>query len=414
MREFDINRSIINNLPVGLIPRPRYLSACRPFINQPLIKVLTGQRRVGKSYMLYLLIQELSQQYPDAVYIYLNKEDFAFDYIANADDLYQYVLKNSVENKMNFVLIDEIQDIVEFEKVLRSLLTKGNYDIYCTGSNAKLLSGDLATLLSGRYIEIRIYSLSYSEFLLFHGIQDTAESLMDYLTFGGMPQLSRLSNDSDVKWEYLRNLVNTIIYKDIINRYNVRNTRFLDQLIRFLADNVGSVFSAKYISDFLKSQHFNISHNQVQTYTNYLCNVFLVQRIERYDIIGKRIFETGEKFYFENIGIRNAIVGFRVEDIQKIIENAVYNHLLGCGYQIKTGQTGRLEIDFVAEKMNEKLYIQVAYHLDNPDTIEREFGNLRRIPDNYPKLVVSMDENFPNTSEGIRHLNLRAFLSTKF
>jgi len=375
---------------------------------------LTGQRRVGKSYLLYLLIQELSQKYPEAGFIYLNKEDFAFEYVANADDLYQYVLENSVEQKMNFVFIDEIQDIIGFEKALRSLLVKGNYDIYCTGSNAKLLSGDLATLLSGRYIEIRIYSLSYSEFLLFYGIPDTADSLMKYLTFGGLPQLSRLSEDNDVKWEYLRNIVNTIVYKDIVKRYNVRNTRFLDQLIRFLADNTGSIFSAKRISDFLKSQHFNISHNQVQTYTDYLCNVFLVQRSERFDIIGKRIFETGEKFYFENIGIRNAIVGFRAEDIQKIIENAVYNHLLWRGYQVKTGQIGSLEIDFVAEKVNERLYVQVAYHLDTPETIEREFGNLRRIPDNYPKLVVTMDDNFPNTSEGIRHLNLRSFLAGEF
>ncbi|MFH1251874.1 MAG: ATP-binding protein [bacterium] len=397
-------------IPDRLIYRTHYLSAIEPFIDQPLVKVLVGQRRVGKSYMLYQLMNDIARKYPDAAQIYLNKEDLAFDTIKNAGDLNRYILDNTPEHKKTFVFIDEIQDIDFFEKTLRSLALQKNYDLYCTGNNAKMLSGELATLLSGRYIEFYIHSLSYSEFLEFHDLDADSGSLKKYLTFGGLPQLSRLGDDDEVRWEYLRNIVNTIVYKDVVMRYNVRNTRFLNRLIRFLADNTGSIFSAKRISDFLKSQKINISHNQVQIYTEYLCNAFLTYRLDRLDIIGRKMFEIGEKFYFTDTGIRNSIVGYKPEDIHKIIENAVCNHLQFCGYNVKTGQAGSLEIDFVAEKRNEKMYIQVAWRLDTLATIEREFGNLKRIPDNYPKMVITMDEKFANTSDGIRHLHLSEFL----
>ncbi len=397
-------------IPQLLINRTHYLSVIEPFINQPLIKVLVGQRRVGKSYMLYQLMNEVARKYPDAAQIYLNKEDLAFDNIKNAGDLNRYILDNTPEDKKTFVFIDEVQDIDSFEKALRSLTLQEKYDIYCTGSNAKMLSGELATLLSGRYIEFKIHSLSYPEFLEFHDLVVDTGSLMKYLTFGGLPQLSRLGDDNEVKWEYLRNIVNTIVYKDVVMRYNVRNTRFLNRLILFLADNAGSIFSAKSISDYLKSQKINISHNQVQIYTEYLCNAFLTYRLDRFDIVGRKLFEIGDKFYFTDIGIRNSIVGYKPGDIHKIIENTVGNHLRFCGYNVKTGKAGNLEIDFVAEKRNEKLYVQVAYHLDRPETVEREFGNLEKIPDNYPKIVVTMDEKFANTSDGISHLHLREFL----
>lgn len=397
-------------IPDRLITRSHYLRAIEPFINQPLIKVLVGQRRVGKSYMLYQLIKYISRKHPDSAQLYLNKEDLAFDNIKDAGDLNRYILDNTPGNQKTFVFIDEIQDIDSFEKTLRSLVLQEKYDIYCTGSNAKMLSGELATLLSGRYIEFKIHSLSYAEFLKFHDLGADTGSLMRYLTFGGLPQLSRFGDDNEVRWEYLRNIVNTIVYKDVVMRYNVRNTRFLNRLILFLAENVGSIFSAKSISDFLKSQKINIPHNQVQIYTEYLCNAFLTYRLDRFDIIGRRMFEFGEKFYFTDIGIRNAIVGYKPEDIHKIIENAVCNHLQFCGYNVKTGQAGNLEIDFVAEKRNEKLYVQVAYHLDRPETVEREFGNLKKIPDNYPKIVVTMDEKFANTSDGINHYHLSEFL----
>lgn len=397
-------------IPANLIKRPHYLSAIEPFINQSLIKVIIGQRRVGKSYLVYQLMDEIRQKFPSAAQIYLNKEDLAFDNIRNASDLNRYIIDNTPENKKTFVFIDEIQEINSFEKTLRSLSLQDKYDLYCTGSNAKMLSGELATLLSGRYVEFKIHSLSYPEYLEFHGLEINNASLMKFLTFGGLPQLSRLGNDEEVWWEYLRNIVNTIIYKDVVMRYNVRNTHFLNRLVRFLADNIGSLFSAKSISDYLKSQKINIPHNQVQVYTEYLENALLIYQVDRFDIVGRKILEIGEKFYFSDTGIRNAIIGFKAEDIHKIIENVVSNHLQYCGYAVHTGKKADLEIDFVAEKQNEKVYIQVAYVLKNQDTIEREFGNLKKIQDNYPKLVVTMDEKFTSTSEGIRHLHLRDFL----
>jgi len=264
--------------------------------------------------------------------------------------------------------------------------------------------------LSGRYIEFNIHSLSYPEFLHFRKLSDSDESILKFIHYGGLPHLSRLSPEQDIQMEYLQNIISTIIYKDVVQRFGIRNTRFLDQLVRFFADNTGSLFSAKRISDFLKSQKIRISHNQVQAYAGYLCNSFLIDRVERYDIVGKRIFESGEKFYFRDTGIRNAIAGYKPEDINKLLENVVYNHLSYCGYSMNTGKSGEMEIDFIAEKKAEKIYIQVCYRLDSPGTIEREFGNLKRIHDNYPKMVVTFDNTIKNTSDGIRQINIREFL----
>ena len=342
-------------LPSGLISRDHYRVAFEPFINQCLIKVFTGQRRVGKSYFLFLIMRQVLSKSPDANLIYINKEDFVFDGIRNAADLIQFVKDNTVKNVKNYLFVDEIQDIAEFEKALRSLLLNDNYDIYITGSNVTMLSGELATYLSGRYIEFRIYSLSYPEFLLFQDFENTDETLMNFLKYGGMPYLHNLPLGDQVVYEYLGALVSTILYKDIIKRHGVRNIRFLDQLVRFIAEHTGSIFSSKSISDYLKSQQINLAPNQVQTYTNYLCNSFLIQRSERYDLEGKRIFETGEKYYFENLGLRNALAGFKPSDRNKLVENAVFNHLCYHGYIVKTGQLGKLVVDFVAEKQNEKI-----------------------------------------------------------
>jgi len=388
-----------------------YLNAIEPYIGQPLIKVLVGLRRAGKSWVLYQLIEMIQAMNPANHVIYINKEDMAFNFIRNAEDLVGYVQGQSKEGLKNFVFIDEIQEIDSFEKALRSLLLNENFDIYCTGSNSQLLSGELASLLTGRYTEIRIHSLSYLEFLQFHQVGNTADSLMLYLRFGGMPYLHRLGDDETMIFEYLNNLVSNILYKDVVMRYGIRNTRFLDQLVRFLADTTGGMFSSKSISDFLKSQHIRLAPNQVQTYAAFLCNAFLIENSERYDIIGKRIFEFGDKFYFEDTGLRNALVGFKTADINKLIESAIFKHLRIHGYQVKTGQLGNLEVDFIGEKQNEKIYIQATYLLNSAETIDREFGNLKKIDDNYPKMVVSMDQPGNTTTEGIKHLHLKDFLS---
>ncbi|MEN2436112.1 ATP-binding protein [Weeksellaceae bacterium A-14] len=392
------------------IPRPKYLKRIEPFIGKNLIKVFTGQRRVGKSYLLFQIIEEIKKKDSEAKIIYINKEDLAFAHLRNADDLNGYVLQNKSADGTTYVLIDEIQDIENFEVALRSLLLDKNLDLYCTGSNANLLSSDIAGHLSGRYIEIPVYSLSYTEFLDFHQLKDSDDVLEKYLKFGGLPYLIHLPLEEAVVFEYLENVYSTILFRDIINRFSVRNTVFLEQLILFLASNTGSLFSAKKISDFLKSQKINMAPNQVQTYIQHLTNAFLIHRVNRYDIVGKRLFEIGEKYYFENLGIRNALWGFRAEDRGKILENAVYNHLLTENYKVQVGIIADSEIDFIAEKNGEKMYIQATLTLNEEKTIEREFGNLLKIKDNYPKLLITMDRFSGNTFEGVKVTDLRTFL----
>ncbi|MCM4155371.1 ATPase [Gramella sp. AN32] len=399
-----------NFIPANIQVRTHYLEKIRPFMDQKIIKVITGQRRVGKSYLLFQLIRLIQEREPAANIIYINKEDLEFSFIKTAEDLNKYVLANKVEGTKTYVFIDEIQDIENFGTALRSLLLKEDLDLYCTGSNANLLSGDIAGHLSGRYVEIEVYSLAYPEFLAFHKLAENNKSLDKYLKYGGLPYLIHLELEDEVVFEYLKNIYSSIVYRDIINRYSVRNTTFLEQLVLFLAAHTGSIFSAKKISDFLKSQRVNMAPNQVQTYIQHLVNAFLIHKVARYDLVGKRLFEIGEKYYFENLGIRNGLWGYRLEDRGKIMENVVYNHLLFKGYKVQVGILGNKEVDFIAEKDGEKLYVQVALTINNPDTLEREFGNLKNIPDNYPKKVVTMETFSGNTVEGIEAQDLRSFL----
>lgn len=398
------------NFPRILKKRKGYIDRIKPFMQKSVVKVLTGQRRVGKSFLLYQLIEEILGKEPDANIIYINLEDFAFSSLQTAEDLHSYIISHSKEKAKNYIFIDEIQDIPGFEKVIRSLLLNEDNDIYITGSNAKMLSGELATYLSGRYIEFKIYSLSYSEFLEFHGLTESETSYELYSRYGGLPYLLNLPLEDETVNEYLKSVYSTIVFRDVVSRYKLRNTLFLEKLIQFLSENIGNLFSAKNISDYLKSQHTAISVNQIQSYTEYLNNAFLIHRVERYDLIGKRVFEIGEKYYFENMGIRNIVIGYRITDKAKILENLVYNHLLYKGYDIKVGYYGDKEIDFVGEKNGEKLYIQVALKIDSDKTAEREFGNLLKIQDNYPKIVVTEDTFSGNSYEGIRHCSIRQFL----
>ena len=400
-------------MPEDIIIRSKYHDKLHPYIGKQIIKVLTGQRRVGKSYILKQTMLQISRNDPTAHIVYINKESLAFDNIKTAGDLNDYVLLNTKEGVTNYIFIDEIQEIAQFEKAMRSLLLNPAYDLYCTGSNANMLSGELSTFLSGRYIEISVYSLSYSEFLLFHQLENSSHSLMLFLRFGGLPYLKHLQLDDEIVYDYLKGVYNTIIYRDIIMRHEVRNSAFMENLILFLADNIGQLFSAKKISDYLKSQKTNIATSQIISYLHHLNNAFLIHKVGRYEISGKKIFEIGEKIYFEDIGLRNAVIDYKQSDIGKIMENAVYNHLLFNDYEVKVGQVGQHEIDFVGKRRGEILYIQVCYLLHEQATIDREFGNLEKINDNYPKMVVSMDEFTGNTRKGIQHINLRDFLSSE-
>lgn len=392
------------------INRPLYIEKIKPFIGKSLIKVLVGQRRVGKSYLLMQLKELIKEQEPDTQIIYINKELNEFSSVRNSGDLFSY-LNKKVKGNVNVALfIDEIQDIESFEVVLRDLVTRKNYDIYCTGSNANLLSGELATLLSGRYIEIKVFGLSYGEFLNFNKVSNSAEAFQNYMMLGGLPYLINLSKEIPVAYEYLTSIYNTIILKDVVARFNIRNVKFLENLVQFLSDNLGSIVSSKKISEYLKSQKINISTQVVIDYLGYLESSFLISKVKRSGIEGKKIFEIGEKYFFEDIGIRNAIAGYKSTDIHKILENTVYLHLRIAGYSVTVGVEGDKEIDFIAQKAGDKIYVQVAYMLTNKDTINREFGNLLKIPDNFPKYVVTMDEiTETSTYKGISRINIKDF-----
>jgi uncharacterized protein len=392
-----------------LIKRDRYFAKIEPFIGTNIIKVLTGQRRVGKSYLMRQLINEVSEKSPDTKVMYIDKEKIEFDFIRNYVDLMDYITLEKGEKTALF--IDEIQEIDEFERAIRSIYDDPSFDIFITGSNANLLSGELATYLSGRYHQIEVHPLSYAEFLRFHKKENNDETFEQYLKVGGMPNLIHINLEEEIVMDYLRNIYSTILLKDVIKRNNIRNVSFLENLVLYLADNVGSLVSAKKISDFLKSQRQSISPNTVLDYIGFLEKTYFISNVKREEIQGKKIFEISEKFYFEDIGLRNSVIGFRPNDIAKLLENLVYNHLKMAGYKVTVGVDGVNEIDFIAKKSGETIYVQVCYVLQDQKTIEREFGNLLRIKDQYPKYVVSMDKIIgKNTYQGIIHKSIRDFI----
>ncbi len=398
--------------PTVLHSRATYIERIKPFMRTPIVKVMIGHRRVGKSYILFQLIELIKKEENDANIIYINKEDIDFVDLNTYKELHDYISPRLVTNKKNYIFIDEIQEIENFKVAIRSLALDENNDIYITGSNSEMFSSDLANELGGRYVEFRIYSLSYFEFLNFHKLPNDDQSLEKYVHLGGLPYLIHLPLNEKIVMEYIKSVYSTIVLRDVVQRKRIRNTDFLDQLIRFLANNVGSLFSSKSISDFLKSQNVKISSNQVSEYADSLAEAFVVHKIGRYDIVGKKLFERGEKFFFENLGIRNAIAGYKLQDRAKRIENLVCNHLLFCGYEVKVGTLSTEEIDFVCTRDGERLYVQVAVELSSPETIAREFGNLLKIKDNYPKVVVSGERYIENSYEGVEHIYIRDFLSS--
>lgn len=398
-----------------LVNRPIYTQRIIPFIDKQIIKVLTGQRRVGKSYVLLQLMDYIRKNDPNANIIYINMELDEYVTIKTNTDLNAYLKDKFPAEKSNYFFIDEVQEVAAFEKSLRSLLSKNVCDIYCTGSNASMLSGELATHLSGRYIAVDIHSLSYKEFLEFHQQENTFDTLLKYLRYGGMPFLPNIGLEEDLPFEYLRNVYSTILLKDVVARENVRNISFLENLVIYLANNTGSLFSANNISKYLKSQRIDMSPQLTINYLRSLSNAYIIHKVVRAEVGGLKIFEIGEKYFFEDIGLRNAIVGFNQRaDIHKLLENAVYLHLIQQGYQVFVGKMDDKEIDFIATKNGTKLYVQVCLTLENDEaTAQREFGNLLKIEDNYPKYVVTLNDAFAGISkEGIIHINLMDFLTT--
>jgi len=396
-----------------IIERPYYTEKICQYIGQPIIKILTGQRRVGKSCILKQLMNIIRESDSKANLIYINKELKEFRTIRNDDDLYQTIRAQLKNNGQNYVFIDEIQEVANFQNTLRSLLAEENCDIYCTGSNANMLSGELATYLAGRYMEFPIHSLSYYEFLTFHKLENSNQSLQKYLRIGGMPYLKHFKGDEQLFFDYLQNLYSTILLKDVIARKQIRNVEFMERLVGYIADNTGSLFSASSISKYLKSQRLQLPTQMVIEYTTALTQAYFIHKVPRADIQGLKIFEVGEKYYFEDLGIRNAIRGFDpLTEIHKWMENVVFMHLIRNRYTVYIGKADTLEIDFIGQRQQLRIYVQVSYRLDAEKTKEREVAGLMKITDNFPKYIVTLDDfALGITSEGIHIIHLREFLS---
>ncbi len=397
---------------MGTIRRQTYIDKIEKYLGKETIIVLVGQRRVGKSCILKMIRDDKMADSGNNV-IYIDKEKWQYDAIQTYQDLNDYIEKHWDKDKHNYILIDEVQDIKEFERSVRSFRTEPNTDIVITGSNAKMLSNELSTLIGGRYKEIYIQSLSYNEFLEFHNLPDNDESLSLYIQYGGMPGLAKIGLEEDYAREYQTDIYHTVLLKDVIMRNQIRNVPFLENLVRFLADNIGKLISANSIAKYMKSQGESITSTLVINYVSFLCEAYILHKVNRYDIHGKRIFENNDKFYFEDNGVRNAIAGgTREGDIEKVIENIIYQHLIRLGYQVCVGQLQAGEIDFVCTKPEgQRVYVQASYIIAEQATREREFGNLRSIKDNYPKYVISMTPLLTkNDDDGITHIHLRKFL----
>ncbi len=394
-----------------------YLKKISPFINKPVIKVITGMRRVGKSYFIRQIIDKIKAQNIDEKQIvYINKELLEYDFIKTYQDLHQYVgNKFSQVPGQKYLLIDEVQEILEWEKTIASMFAQEDTDIYITGSNAHLFSSELATLISGRYIEFPIYSLSFEEFLQFRAEsrEEDSKEFLKYLKFGGFPAIHHFILNEELIYQYINSLYNTIVLKNIIKRNNVRNVDLLENIIRYAFDNIGNIFSARKVADYLKSQKLQVGIETVQNYLSYLVSTFMLHKVPRYDIKGKRLLEIYGKYFLGNIGLRHALLGYREGDISGIMENVVFLELKRRGYKVSIGKLNNKEVDFIAEKENEKLYIQVTYLLSTSEVVEREFSVLQSIQDNYPKYVISMDTAFGEDFEGIKRINLIDFLLSK-
>jgi predicted AAA+ superfamily ATPase len=395
---------------MNIIERKSYLNYIKQYIDKKIIKVFVGQRRVGKSCLMKMTRDYIRNNNPLANTIFIDKERYEFDSITSYHTLISYVESKISKTNPNYLFIDEVQEIDEFEKALRHFQNKDIADIYCTGSNAEILSGELATLLSGRFIEINVNSLSYTEFLEFHQLYDDNSSLFKYLKWGGLPFIKNLEKNDEVIFDYLSNILSTIVYKNILYRYKIRNVEFFDRLVHYIAANTGNLITSKKISDYLKSQKIQISPRVVLTYLKYLQNAFLVYKLNRVDVNSKKIFEINDKYFFEDWGLRNALLGEGSFSIPDILENVVFSHLKQLGYRVSVGVLKDLEIDFIAKKSDEIIYIQVAYIISDEKVKKREFGNLELIKDNYPKYVVSLDPVTIGSHKGIKHLHLREFL----
>ena len=400
-----------------MIKRDAYLQKIKPFINKPLIKILTGIRRSGKSTVLKLLKDELlSSGVSEEQIITINFESIIYSEICTAVKLYEYLSIRIKPSKKHYLLLDEIQEVNQWEKTINSLMVDYDTDIYLTGSNSHLLSSELATYLAGRYVEIAVYTLSFREYLDFRknyfpdSISDGKESFISYLRMGGFPVVHTADYEDEIAYKIVYDIYSSVILRDTVQRYKIRDIELLERVVRYALDSIGSTFSGKNVADYFKSQQRKTDINTIYNYLNALEGAFILYRVPRYDIKGKEILKTQEKYYVSDVSLLYATMGYRDRMISGVLENIVFLELKRRGYSVYIGKLYTKEIDFVAEKQSKKIYIQVAYKLENEQTIEREFSNLLEIDDQYPKYVISMDDFWKDTINGVQHIHISDFL----
>ncbi len=393
-----------------MIIREKYLEKLINAKDTEFIKVVTGVRRSGKSTLLLMFKDYLlNNNVKETSIIHINFESAMYDNITNYKDLYEYI-RERIKNKKTYILLDEVQNVDKWEKAINSLKIDFDVDIYITGSNAYLLSSELSTLLSGRYIEIKMYPLSFEEFLLFNNYDktDIEDKFYEYLKYGGLPAITSIKDKTDLVMSYLNDIYNTIVKKDIIDRNNIKDIALLENIIKFLATNIGSPISSTKISDYLNSNKIvsKSNHQTIDNYLNMLEKSFIMYKADRTDIRNKTLLKTLGKYYISDIGIRNTILGFRNIDEGHLLENIVYLELLRRGYKVNIGKTGDFEVDFVAENPNQIIYYQVTKSLYNEEVKNREIRSLESIPDNYEKVILTMDKTINNDYNGIKIINL--------
>lgn len=403
-----------------MINRPNYLQQLKPFINTPLIKVITGIRRSGKSTVMKLLRAELiSQSVAEQQIIHINFESFAFSDFKTADKLYELVKEKIQNADKYYLLLDEIQEVNEWEKAVNAFMVDFNLDLYITGSNSHLLSSELSTYLAGRYVEIPIFTLSFNEFLAFKANysaktpQNPIALFNEYLRKGGFPMVHTADYEPETVYKIVQDIYASVILRDTVQRHKIRDVDLLERVVKYALDNIGNTFSGKNVADYFKSQQRKVDLNTVYNHLKALESAFILHRVERFDLKGKEILKTQEKFYLGDVSLLYATMGFRTSLISGILENLVYLELKRRGYQVYIGKLDKQEIDFIAQKQNEKIYIQVAYKLESEETVKREFSPLQEIADNYPKYVITMDELWQENLGGVEHLHIVDFLLQK-
>lgn len=403
-----------------MIIREDYLQQIKPLIDKPFIKVLTGIRRCGKSVILTQLIDLFRESgIHESKIIYYNFESLAHIEIDGYLKLYTEIKNKITDNERYYILLDEIQEVKEWEKAVNSLLADSNVDIYITGSNSKLLSSELSTYIAGRYVEFEINTLSFAEYILFketridHKIENIYAEFLIYIRYGGFPSIHLADYDTDTIYKIVYDIYSSVILRDTVQRYNIRNIELLERLIKFIFENIGNRFSAKNIADYFKSQLRTIDLNSIYNYLKALEGAFIIQRVSRYDIKGKEVLQTNEKYFVSDVSLIYSVLGYRDRFIAGILENIVLLELKRRGYKVYVGKNEEKEVDFIGEKKNEKIYVQVTYKMVEQQIIEREFGAFKSINDNYPKYVVSMDEFWNDNMEGIKHIHIADFLLLK-